>query len=88
MHYHRMAFTKNGKPTILAIDNENMEFGTPEGRFSARDVVKINALYDCKSEQYFLFFCIWSRSVTINIKYKQCLFTSCLEVVYISLRLY
>lgn len=57
MHYDRMAFTKNGKPTIVAIDNENMEFGTPEGRFSARDVVKINALYDCKSEQH-SFFCI------------------------------
>lgn len=52
MHYDRMAFTKNGKPTIVAIDNENMEFGTPEGRFSARDVVKINALYDCKTKSY------------------------------------
>ena len=50
MHYDRRAFTKNGKPTIVAIGNENMEFGTPEGRFSLRDVVKINALYDCKSE--------------------------------------
>lgn len=50
MHYSRRSFTKNGNPTIVAIGNENMEFGTPEGRFSARDVVKINALYDCKSE--------------------------------------
>lgn len=87
MHYDRKAFTKNGKPTIVAIDNENMEFGTPEGRFSARDVVKINALYDCKSEQHSFFFCIWSRSVTINIKYEQCFSASCLEVVNILFRL-
>ena len=55
MHYDRRAFTKNGKPTIVAIGNENMEFGTPDDRFSARDAVKINALYDCKSEYYFFF---------------------------------
>ena len=50
MHYSRTAFSWNGKPTIVAIGNENMEFGTQEDRLSARDVVKINALYDCKSE--------------------------------------
>lgn len=50
MHYDRKAFTKNGKPTIVAIGNENMEFGNPARRLSGRDVVEINALYDCKSE--------------------------------------
>ena len=56
MHYDRLAFSWNAKPTIVAIGNENMEFGTPEDKLSARDVVKINALYDCKSEQNFRYF--------------------------------
>lgn len=50
MHYDRRAFTKNGQPTIVAVGNENMEFGTPDDLFSTRDVVEINALYDCTSE--------------------------------------
>ena len=56
MHYDRLAFSWNAKPTIVAIGNENMEFGTPEDKLSARDVVKINALYDCKSEQNLRYF--------------------------------
>ena len=50
MHYDRMAFTKNGKPTIVAIGNENMEFKSPDFKLSARDAVEINALYDCQSK--------------------------------------
>ena len=50
MHYDRKAFTKNGKPTIVAIGNENMKFRNPDFKLSTRDAVKINALYDCKSE--------------------------------------
>ena len=50
MHYDRKAFTKNGKPTIVAIGNENMDFKTPDQRLSTRDVIEINSLYDCKSK--------------------------------------
>ena len=50
MHYGRRAFTKNGKPTIVAIGNENMEFKSPDFKLSTRDAVKINALYDCQSK--------------------------------------
>ena len=49
-HYDRLAFTKNGKPTIVAIGNENMEFGTPNNLLSTREAVEINALYNCRSE--------------------------------------
>ncbi|KAJ7365624.1 hypothetical protein OS493_002332 [Desmophyllum pertusum] len=52
MHYDRMAFTKNGKPTIVAIGNENMKFRNPDFKLSTRDAVKINALYDCKTKWY------------------------------------
>ena len=41
----------NGKPTIVAIGNENMEFGAPNNLLSTRDAVEINALYNCRSEQ-------------------------------------
>ena len=50
MYYDRMAFTKNGKPTIVAIGNENMEFGAPNNLLSTRDAVEISALYNCRSE--------------------------------------
>lgn len=51
MHYDRLAFTKNGLPTILAIGNENMEFKSPDFKLSTRDAVEINALYDCHKTQ-------------------------------------
>ena len=47
MHYDRMAFTKNGLPTIVAIGDEKKEFGTKERRLSTGDIIEINALYDC-----------------------------------------
>ena len=50
MHYDKLAFTKNGKPTIVAIGKENMEFGTPNNLLSTRDAVEISALYNCRSE--------------------------------------
>ena len=50
MHYDRKAFTKNGNPTIVALRNENMEFGSPGFKLSTKDAVKINALYNCQSE--------------------------------------
>ncbi|XP_015763477.1 PREDICTED: meprin A subunit alpha-like [Acropora digitifera] len=51
MHYDRRAFTKDGKPTIEAIGNENMEFGNSKGELlSYKDVLEVKALYDCQSK--------------------------------------
>ena len=51
MHYDRTAFTKDGKPTIVAIGNENMEFGNSKGELlSYKDALEVNALYDCRSK--------------------------------------
>lgn len=47
MHYDRRAFTKNGLPTIVNIYNEAMEFGTYDKKLSQKDIIEINALYDC-----------------------------------------
>lgn len=51
MHYDRKAFSKNGLPTIVNIYNENMEFGTKDDRLSQKDIIEINALYDCISSK-------------------------------------
>ena len=51
MHYDRKAFSKNGLPTIVNIYNQNMEFGTKEDRLSQKDIIEINALYDCISSK-------------------------------------
>ena len=50
MHYDRRAFTKNGKETIVRIDNQAQEFGMPDLKsLSPMDILELNALYDCKS---------------------------------------
>ena len=49
MHYDRRAFTKNGLPTIVNIYNEALEFGTNDKKLSQKDIIEINALYDCFS---------------------------------------
>lgn len=50
MHYDRKAFTKNGKETIVRIDNQAQEFGMPDLKsLSPMDILELNALYDCKS---------------------------------------
>ena len=51
MHYDRFAFTKNGNPTIVNTYNEVMEFGTNDKKLSQRDIIEINALYDCISSE-------------------------------------
>ena len=51
MHYDRRAFTKNGQPTVENIFDEYMEFGTPDKRLSQKDIIEINALYDCISSK-------------------------------------
>lgn len=51
MHYDRRAFTKDGKPTIEAIGNENMEFGNSKDELlSYKDVLEVKALYDCQTK--------------------------------------
>lgn len=52
MHYGRLSFTTNNKPTIQAIGNKDMELGQRDG-LSDVDIIKLNALYDCKSESDF-----------------------------------
>ena len=49
MHYGSHAFSKNGKRTIKAIKQTNLQFGQRKG-FSETDIQQLNALYDCKSE--------------------------------------
>lgn len=51
MHYDRKAFTKNGLPTIVNTFNEAMEFGTFDQKLSQKDIIEINALYDCISSK-------------------------------------
>lgn len=51
MHYDRRAFTKNGKETIVRIDNQDREFGMPDLKsLSPMDILELNALYDCKTK--------------------------------------
>ena len=47
MHYGRLTFSKNGKPTIVRINDESIEFGRPDDRLSTLDIAEINELYDC-----------------------------------------
>jgi meprin B len=59
MHYGKYAFSKNGNPTLLAIQNPDRNLGQRDG-FSEIDIVKVNALYDCKSNyiRYYFFYVI------------------------------
>ena len=54
MHYDRTAFTKNGLPTIVNMFDEAMEFGTPERSLSQKDIIEINALYDCSTSKWLI----------------------------------
>ncbi|KAM3870107.1 hatching enzyme 1.2-like [Diretmus argenteus] len=46
MHYHRYAFSKNGQPTMAAIPDPNVHFGTA-GEMSHSDIDRLNRLYKC-----------------------------------------
>lgn len=48
MHYSRAAFSKNGKDTIIPI-KPDAKIGQRKG-LSAKDIIKLNLLYDCKSK--------------------------------------
>ncbi|MEQ2173247.1 hypothetical protein GOODEAATRI_030006 [Goodea atripinnis] len=47
MEYPNYAFSKNGKPTIVAKYNLNYKFGNAK-EMSANDIFRINKLYDCR----------------------------------------
>ncbi|MEQ2204074.1 hypothetical protein XENOCAPTIV_007511, partial [Xenoophorus captivus] len=47
MEYPNYAFSKNGKPTIVAKYNPNYKFGNAK-EMSANDIFRINKLYDCQ----------------------------------------
>ncbi|XP_015747826.1 PREDICTED: zinc metalloproteinase nas-13-like [Acropora digitifera] len=46
MHYGKTSFSKNGKPTILALGDPSKPLGQRDG-FSQTDIAQLNALYDC-----------------------------------------
>ncbi|XP_007558890.1 high choriolytic enzyme 1-like isoform X2 [Poecilia latipinna] len=47
MEYRNDAFSKNGKPTIVARCNPNLKFGNSK-KMSANDIIRINKLYECR----------------------------------------
>ncbi|KAK3751772.1 hypothetical protein QZH41_013230, partial [Actinostola sp. cb2023] len=49
MHYGKYGFSRNGKQTLVAIDNPSRELGQRDG-LSAGDILKLNVLYDCSSK--------------------------------------
>ena len=50
MHYGRYTFSKNGKPTIAALNKKDRHFGQRDG-LSTEDVIQLNLLYRCKGIQ-------------------------------------
>ncbi|CAI5657028.1 unnamed protein product [Oreochromis niloticus] len=46
MHYNRLAFSKNGQPTIVAKSNPNLNFGNAF-QMSANDIARVKRLYGC-----------------------------------------
>ncbi|XP_036375465.1 high choriolytic enzyme 2-like [Megalops cyprinoides] len=46
MEYGRYAFSKNGKPTIIPIPDQNVEIGTAK-EMSPNDILRVNRLYEC-----------------------------------------
>ena len=49
LHYGNYAFSKNNRKTLKAIGDHSISLGNSKG-LSKLDVVRLNALYDCKSE--------------------------------------
>ncbi|KAM9377280.1 hatching enzyme 1.2-like [Pholidichthys leucotaenia] len=44
MHYHKYAFSKNNEPTLVAIPDSSVEFGTAT-EMSKMDIIRLNRLY-------------------------------------------
>ncbi|KAM9367031.1 high choriolytic enzyme 1-like [Symphorus nematophorus] len=47
MHYSNFAFSKNGKPTIIAKSDPDLSFGRAN-QMSANDIARVNKLYRCR----------------------------------------
>ena len=48
LHYGNKAFSNNGKPTLLAIKDPELQFGG-RTKLSKSDIMMLNTLYDCSS---------------------------------------
>ncbi|XP_076018773.1 hatching enzyme 1.2-like [Genypterus blacodes] len=46
MHYSMMAFSKNNQPTLVAIPDSSVQFGTAS-EMSQKDILRLNRLYRC-----------------------------------------
>nr|XP_046250282.1 hatching enzyme 1.2-like [Scatophagus argus] len=46
MHYSKYAFSKNNQPTMVAIPNSSVQFGTAT-EMSQKDILRLNKLYQC-----------------------------------------
>lgn len=51
MHYGNYAFSKNRKPTLVALKNPKLQFGRTL-KLSKTDILQLNAMYDCKSKRF------------------------------------
>ena len=51
MHYGKRAFSKNRKPTIVALGDKTMDFGNEH--LSTLDIVQTNKLYKCPGREIF-----------------------------------
>ncbi|XP_062405963.1 high choriolytic enzyme 1-like [Sardina pilchardus] len=47
MQYNRFAFSKNRRPTMVPIPNNDMEFGQAT-EMSQNDIIRVNKLYKCR----------------------------------------
>lgn len=47
MQYHKYAFSKNGKPTLVAKCDANLDFGHAK-QMSINDITRVNRLYECR----------------------------------------
>ncbi|KXJ22023.1 Zinc metalloproteinase nas-13 [Exaiptasia diaphana] len=50
MHYGNNVFSKNDKPTMIAIKDPSKVLGTKGAKLNAVDILQINNLYNCKSK--------------------------------------
>uniref|UniRef100_A0A672YR69 Metalloendopeptidase n=1 Tax=Sphaeramia orbicularis TaxID=375764 RepID=A0A672YR69_9TELE len=46
MHYSKYAFSGNGQPTLVAIPDSSVQFGTAT-EMSQKDIIRLNRLYKC-----------------------------------------
>ena len=60
MHYGAYAFSSNGKKTIVPISNPSATIGQ-RAVLSSKDIIELNALYDCQSKSRFLV-CLFLRN--------------------------